>query len=151
MPNKIIFMFRKFKSLLFFSGLFLLLGACASTLGYSSKNYEKVLDTWVGEKIDTLVESWGYPQKKFIAPNGRKVYVYERSRIVKMLSEKRGSHSDRARNSFTNAVAILASSGQKISSDKLLFICMTWIETNDDGDIVNWRWNGNDCTAGELK
>ncbi|GEM_PF-939255 len=151
MPNISIFTIKKFNSILIFLALSIFIGSCAPALGYSSKNYEKVLDTWVGEKIDAFVESWGYPQRKFVDPNGRKVYVYERARIVKLLSEKKGSYSERARNSFTNAAAMLASSGQKINGNKLFFKCTTWIETNDAGEIVNWRWKGNECIAGELK
>ncbi len=38
--------------------------------------YRARLDPWMGERIDVLVEEWGYPSYSFNAPSGRPVYAY---------------------------------------------------------------------------
>jgi hypothetical protein len=47
--------------------------ACAHP---TEAKYRALLDPWMGERIDELVESWGYPTSSFVAPSGRMVYVY---------------------------------------------------------------------------
>jgi hypothetical protein len=82
--------------------LLLFLSSCATGPRPNTVNYEKILNLWVGEQIEQLTTAWGYPEKHFIAPNGRKVYVYKQSRIVSRPSYYIPGTSDVTFNDLTN-------------------------------------------------
>ncbi len=73
--------------------------------------------------VNALTNSWGYASYSFVAPNGNTVYVYE----------------DRA--SITNEYGAVVMS----------FSCRTFFEVNSVDTIVNWRWEGNDCSGPTMK
>ena len=91
---------------------------CATTA-----NYEKKLDSWKGSHINKLIDSWGYPDNSFKAPNGNTVYVYRTSRTLGYQIPN---------------TAIIAPINKS---------CTTWIESNDEQIIVDWRTKGNECVA----
>ena len=125
--------------------LLVLLSSCAAMNPQYSENYEMVLDTWVGEKIGRLVNAWGYPIRKFMSPSGRKVYVYEQSQIIRIPQSQPNEVS--IKRNFDSTFTVT----EKTKYNNIELYCVTWIETNSAGDIVNWRWEGNDCTAGDLQ
>jgi hypothetical protein len=131
--------------------LLLFLSSRATGPRPNTANYEKILNLWVGEQIEQLTTAWGYPEKQFIAPNGRKVYVYKQSRIVSRPSYYIPGTSDVTFNDLTNTATITTSPGVTIGGGVDEYFCVTWIEINNEGTIVNWSWRGNDCKAGELK
>ena len=131
--------------------ILLVIFSCATGPRPTTANYQKILDTWVGEQIDQLIAAWGYPKNEFIAPNGRKVYVYERSRIMSMPSYTTPSTSTVNVDTFSNTATVTTTPGMTFGGGIAKYVCVTWIETNNSGTIVNWNWRGNDCTAGELK
>ena len=53
----------------------LLTTGCATTA-----NYEKILQTWVGSPVDSLVRSRGPPQSQYELSDGGKVIEYSSSR-----------------------------------------------------------------------
>jgi hypothetical protein len=123
----------------------LLFSSCAQMMGYTSENYEKILDTWVGENISSLVNQWGYPNDQFVSPSGRKVYVYEQSRIIRIPTNQ--ITDVKVKENWDSSYTVTG----KRKYNTIEYVCVTWIETNDSGDIVNWRWEGNNCVSEGLK
>ena len=64
----------------------LILTACATTA-----NYEKLLNTWVGNHIDNLVSSWGPPQSSYPLSDGGRVIEYTSSRNIQIGGYRRAS------------------------------------------------------------
>ena len=55
-----------------------LLAALAVTSCATTANYEKILQSWVGNSEDHLVESWGPPQRSYALSDGGEVIEYVR-------------------------------------------------------------------------
>ncbi len=118
--------------------LSLALSACATTA-----NYEAILNTWIGADINKLVESWGYASNSFVAPNGNKVYVYERGGSFTMPT----TYQTTARvygygNSAYGTATTNVYGGQTVT-----LWCRTFFEVNSSDIIINWRWEGNGCKS----
>jgi hypothetical protein len=136
---------RKTKLLVLLIVICFFFSSCAQMMGYTSENYEKILDTWVGENISGLVNQWGYPNDQFVSPSGRKVYVYEQSRIIRIPTNK--ITDVKVKENWDSSYTVTG----KRKYNEIEYVCVTWIETNDAGDIVNWRWEGNNCVSEGLK
>lgn len=121
---------RAFFSIVAFS----LLTGCATTA-----NYEKILDTWVGSDANKLVNSWGYPQSSFEAPNGNTVYVYGSSGSYTMPTQTNTTYNVIGNTVYGNSTT---TGGQTLN-----FWCRTYFEVNRSKRIVTWRWEGNNCKA----
>jgi len=101
----------------------------------SAGNYSEICKSWIGHNINDLVDKWGYPTGNFKAPNGNKVYVYHKSKTIRV-PERRVP---------------------PIISDEMMrwalespareyhFYCKTFFETDRSGKIIKVRWEGNDC------
>ena len=131
--------------------ILIFLSSCATGPRPNTANYEKILNLWVGEQIDKLIAVWGYPEKQFIASNGKKVYVYERSRIILKPTYHIPGTTNVTVDPSTNIATVTTQPGVTIEGGAHTYFCATWIETNNESTIMNWEWRGNDCTAGELK
>ena len=136
---------RKIKSFLLITVICFFFSSCAQMMGYTSENYEKILDTWVGENISSLVNQWGYPNDQFVSPSGRKVYVYEQSRIIRIPTNQ--VTDVKIKENWDSSYTVTG----KRKYNTVEYKCVTWIETNDVGDIVNWRWKGNNCVSEGLE
>ena len=97
-----------------------ILSACATTA-----KYEELLNTWLGQNINTLIDSWGYPENSFEGPNGNKVYVYSDSESYTSPTQTYGT----------------TTTGGYIYS----LSCQTFFEVNSSNVIVKWRKKGNNC------
>jgi hypothetical protein len=114
--------------------LVVLISACATTA-----KYEAILNTWVGHDVNELVNSWGYPQNSFKAPNGNTVYVYGSSGSYTMPTQTNTTHNVIGNTVYSNSTT---TGGQTLN-----FWCRTYFEVDDSNKIVTWRWEGNRCTA----
>ncbi|EDP45866.1 hypothetical protein [Rickettsiella grylli] len=118
------------------SCLFFLLGACASTA-----NYQKQMNQWQGENIQTLISKWGEPDAGIQLPNGHKVYQYTRKTMY-ALPHPRYS-------------PLRASSGNRFSNydepwnrqQTIIRSCQTSFETTPDGEIIDVRFKGDNCIS----
>jgi len=112
--------------------LSLLISACATTA-----NYEAVLNSWKGQNISDLINDWGYPINSYKLPNGNTVYMYSSSntyitpRNTTTTYEVRGNTIYGRSNTY---------GGQTLN-----YWCNTFFEADESGQIVTWRWEGNDC------
>lgn len=111
-----------------------LLSGCAT-----SAKYNAILDTWMWHDVNELVNSWGYPQNSFKAPNGNTVYVYGSSGSYTMPTQTNTTYNVVGNTVYGNSYT---TGGQTLN-----FWCRTFFEVNDQNIIVNWRWEGNNCKA----
>lgn len=116
----------------------LAISGCATTA-----KYEAVLNSWLGSHAQELVNSWGYPDGSFRAPNGNEVYIYARGTNVTMPSQY---HTTGTVNSWGTHSTFNATTTQS-GGQSLHFWCKTYIEVDQSKRIVNWRWEGNHCAA----
>ncbi len=110
------------------------LAGCATTA-----NYEKILQSWVGDTELNLIRKWGPPRESY-ETGGSKFLVYSSSRNV-YLSGTAPSYTTTVigNTAYTNAVG--GTPGQNIGLS-----CQTTFEISGER-IVSWRWQGNACKA----
>ena len=86
---------------------------------YATKNYEAMLDSWIGVNISELIDVWGKPSHIYLLQDGKKVYVYSRRTLV--------------------------DEGTRYPPEE--YYCTTEFET-DYKDIINkWKYKGNRCLS----
>lgn len=119
------------------------LAGCATT-----ENYEKILQTWVGEHVDALVASWGPPDSSFDLASGGKVITYEETRNVYIPGS---SHSipitHVSRNPDGSIVTSTTYLQHHTPDQNYQKSCKTSFTINGDGVVMEWNWEGNDCIA----
>ncbi len=106
-----------------FSVLFLLVILSPSAFAFGAKNtMDNLMSGWVGENINTVIDTWGYPDDvKEIA--GRTVYYWDYKK--ERLDYFYGSgfmYIDTLR-------------------------CTKMFETDKNSIIIKWQWKGNSCPA----
>ena len=116
----------------------LLVSGCATTA-----KYEEKLSSWVGGDAAALVNSWGYPSNSFEAPNGNKVYVYQRGGSMVMPT----TYQTTANATGYGNTAYGAATTNVYGGQTLTFWCNTFFEVSPANRIVRWRWEGNDCVS----
>jgi hypothetical protein len=114
--------------------LTLILTACATTA-----NYEKILNTWVGEDELNLVRKWGPPQQSY-ETSGHRFLVYTNDQNVFIPGQ--------APTYQTNVIGNTAytSSYGGTPATNINYTCTTTFEVAD-GKILTWSYRGNNCTA----
>lgn len=108
--------------------LALLLVACATRA-----RMEEHLNTWIGRDANGLSADFGYPVETLTAPNGNKVYVYERrtSYTTAPTYQTYGTGKDKV---------TIETEGQTVES-----WCRIFFEVNEQNRIAQWRLEGNAC------
>lgn len=135
----------------------LLLAGCASTA-----KYEKILDSWVGNSEDALIEAWGPPDRVYEINTSKKVITYIRSFDMKVggysYTEPVTSYTNGTVNSYgsyggQNYTGYSGYSGvtttyvqKKAPVSTLNFYCETHF-TVTHNIVSSWRWKGNNCVA----
>ena len=114
--------------------LLIIIIGCATTA-----KYEEVLASWLGSDIQELVDSWGYPENSFDAPNGNKVYVYKERRSIYLPGETTVTNQV-----VGDSVYSTANTSAGISINRH---CSTYFEINTSGEIVKWSYKGNECVS----
>ena len=80
----------------------------------------KVMDSWIGENIDTVINHWGYPSsEKEIA--GKKLYYWLNSSYV-VSGNLSGVYGGEA-------------------------TCNRILEVDKNNTVVKWQWEGNNCPS----
>jgi hypothetical protein len=108
--------------------LALLLVACATRA-----RMEENLRALVGHDVNTLSAEFGYPIDTLTAPNGNKVYVYERR--TSYTTPPTYQTYGQGKESLT-----VETEGQTVES-----WCRIFFEVNEQSRIVQWRLEGNAC------
>ncbi len=112
----------------------LLTAGCATTA-----KYEALLNEWVQQDINQLIDEWGYPHNSLKLPNGNTVYIFGSS----------DSYITPVQ-TYTRYHAV----GDKMYADTMVtggnaytYWCRTFFEVNDKNIIVKWRVEGNSCVS----
>jgi len=112
--------------------LSLLISGCATTA-----NYETVLNSWKGQNINDLINVWGYPINSYKIPNGNMVYVYSSYESYTTPTNTTSTYSLHGNTIYGRSNTY---GGQTMN-----FWCNTFFEAKESGQIVTWRWEGNNC------
>ena len=105
-----------------FSVLFLLVILSSPAFAGTKKTMDRLMQGWVGENINTVIDTWGYPDEvKEIA--GRTVYYWEYKK---------------------QRLDYFYGSGY-MYLDTLN--CFKMFETDKNNIIIKWQWKGNTCPA----
>jgi len=133
----------------------ILLAGCATTA-----NYEKILSSWVGASVDSLVSSWGPPQSSFELSDGSKVIEYVSARNVQIggytysspqttyhsgTASAYGSYGGSAYGNYSGTSTTYVQKTTPVQN--IAMSCKTRFTVNSSGIITKWSWQGNDCTA----
>lgn len=108
----------------------LALSACAT-----QANYERRLQTYVGQNISTVMAGWGYPSGSFEAPDGNMVYVWDHQSVFISSPSYFGGYYRRGY--YGPAVDF---PGQAYT-----YRCQTYFEVDKKKTILSWKVQGNDC------
>ena len=98
---------------------------------------DKCMESWIGYPLDSLIKKWGYPDyERNIA--GKKLYVWE-TFDYDVDTDKGGgwviSKTDKKGRETT-----FTTGGVPVVE-----YCRKTIETDNNNNIVNGHWEGNDC------
>lgn len=127
----------KNKAITFFVCSLLLCG-CAT-----AAKYEAVLNSWTNAEINRLTDSWGYPSGSFIAPNGNRVYVYQRGNSVTMPT----TYQTNTNVYGYGNTAYGRSTTNVYGGETLTFWCRTFFEVDSSNIIIKWSYQGNNCVS----
>lgn len=142
------------KMKIFFIGFIAIIASCATTA-----NYEKILNSWIGENVDNLVSSWGPPQSSFKLSDGSTVVEYVRSRnsqiggytyTVPQTTYQTGTASAYGTGGYAYGTYSGTSTTyvqKQTPTYNINLLCKTRFTVNPNGIITKWSWQGNDCTA----
>lgn len=129
-------------NLLIMLGVFLC--SCASLNTVTQDRYKQVCQSWMGHNINELIRAWGYPpQRTNNMPNGNTVYTYhksatERTPVVTLPGTT-------TYNKIYDTVYKHEGLGMSVGGDTVTYYCITSFETDPNGTIVFWRFEGNSC------
>ena len=143
MKNFFTYIFFLFLGIVISYLFILLVGLFISGCIPTSKGYEQKLNTWIGMPEGQLIRSWGVPQQVF-NNSGKKYFVYNSSRNVYLPGT-----SPTYTTTFVGNTAYTNSYGGSAAMN-LNYSCKTTFEIYNQ-KVVSWRYNGNDCTAPEVK
>ena len=133
------------------------LSSCATA---TTQNYEKILNYWVGNEVDSLVLSWGPPDSIYDKSDGGKVFSYVRqgsitmpgyttyqnvttynSGNVNVYNNYGGSAYANYQGTATTSVPVYRQ-GYNIAT-----YCKTIFDILANGTVQDWKWEGNNCVA----
>jgi hypothetical protein len=95
--------------------LFFLLQGCATQAGY-----QRVVETWLGDDINNLIQSWGPPSDVFRLPNNDMMYTW-----------------------FFDGGTVAVPIGNAAYAVRKS--CKTTFTVNSQGIVQNYRFEGNSC------
>lgn len=81
---------------------------------------EKVMESWVGENINTIIDHWGYPTSEQIVA-GKKLYHWLDSAYV-VSGNQFGVYGGESN-------------------------CNRTFEVDKNNNVIKWQWTGNSCPA----
>ena len=106
----------------------------------NESRYSEICKSWIGHNINDLVDKWGYPTENFKAPNGNKVYVYYKSKTIRIPERP----EQRAPGFISENMRWMFESPARPAREYHLY-CKTFFETDRSGKIIKVRLEGNNC------
>lgn len=128
-----------------------LISGCATT-----KNYESILDTWLGSSADDLVASWGPPQNSYTLSDGGKVLEYLKQDSFQIggftYSVPVTTHHSGTVSSYTSGISSYDGSSttyvqKQAPVHTITSKCITRFVVDAKHIINRWTWEGDACKA----
>jgi hypothetical protein len=119
---------------------------CATTAKYESK-----LNTWIGASEDSLVASWGVPNKTYNMSSGKRALEYARKETFQtggytytrpQTSYESGIIGDKP---YSGKSTTLVTETAPVQNHRLS--CKTSFIINTNGKVESWHHEGNDCVS----
>jgi len=128
--------------------LLLCLGLCGCA---STAKYEAKLNNWIGVSEDSLVASWGVPNKTYNMSDGKKAMEYMHKETVQTggytyttpeSTYQSGTIGNKpySGTSTTNVTETVPVQNYKLS-------CKTTFIINNSGKVESWSHDGNNCVS----
>ena len=128
--------------------LLLCLGLCGCA---TTAKYEAKLNNWIGASEDSLVASWGVPNKTYKMPDGKKAMEYVHKETVQsggytyatpQTTYRSGTIGNK---SYSGTSTTYVTQAEPIQKYKLS--CKTSFMINSSGKVESWHHEGNDCVS----
>ena len=130
--------------------LFLLLclglSGCATTAKYEAK-----LNTWIGLSEDSLITSWGVPNKEYHLSDGKKAIEFVRKNTVQaggytyMVPQTTYQTGRIGNQAYSGTTTTYVTETEPIRKYKLS--CKTSFIINESGKAESWHHEGNNCVS----
>ena len=134
------------KKLIYLFVIAMLLSGCASTAKYEAK-----LNTWIGSNEDSLVASWGVPNKTYTLGNGKKALEYLHKETVQTggymytIPQTSYQYGTIGNKSYSGTSTTYVTETMLVQNYKLS--CKTSFILNNSGKVESWHHEGNDCVS----
>jgi hypothetical protein len=122
------------------------LSGCATTAKYEGK-----LNTWIGVSEDSLIATWGVPNKTYDMRDGKKAIEYVHRNTVQtggytyttpQTTYQSGKIGDK---SYSGTSTTYVTETEPIQEYK--FHCKTSFIINNSGKVESWHHEGNNCVS----
>ena len=134
------------KKLIYLFVMVMLVSGCATTAKYEAK-----LNTWIGVSEDSLIASWGVPDKTYEMGDGKKAIEYVRKNTIQSggytyTTPQTTYHSGKIGDqSYSGTSTTYVTETEPVR--KYRFSCKTSFIITNSGKIESWHHEGNDCVA----
>ena len=134
------------KKLIYLFVMVMLVSGCATTAKYEAK-----LNTWIGASEDSLIASWGVPDKTYDMRDGKKAIEYVHRNTVQTggytyttphTTYQTGIIGDK---SYSGTSTTYVTETEPVRKYKLS--CNTSFIINNSGKIESWHHEGNNCVS----
>ena len=119
---------------------------CASTVKYEAK-----LNTWIGVSEDSLVASWGVPNKTYNLGDGKKALEFVRKETVQTGGY---SYATPQRNYYSGTIGNRSFNGTSVTQVETIqpvqrykLSCKTSFIIDKNGKVESWHHEGNNCVS----
>lgn len=133
---------KKIIFLLFCVGL----SGCASTAKYEAK-----LNTWIGASENSLIASWGVPDKTYNLSDGKKAIEFVHKDILEtggytytmpQTTYQSGTIGDKP---YSGTSTTYVTTTEPVRQHR--FFCKTSFVIDSNGKIESWHHEGNNCIS----
>ena len=121
--------------------IFTLLLTIGFISGCSTNTMNGIMSSWEGQHIDSVISRWGYPdeQRDF---RGRTLYIWHHNKSYYMPQSSTTTGSVYGSSIYAQTYT---TGGYTIQGS-----CTRILEVDQQGYIVRWEWNGNNCPFMEV-
>lgn len=126
--------------------MLMLVSGCATTAKYEAK-----LNTWVGASEDSLIASWGIPDKTYDMRDGKKAIGYVHKSTVQTGGStytipQTSYHTGTVGNqTYSDTSTTYVTEREPIQRYRLS--CKTSFIIDNSGKIESWHHEGNNCVS----
>jgi len=134
------------KKLIYLFVMLMLVSGCATAAKYEAK-----LNTWIGVSEDSLIASWGVPDKTYEMGDGKKAIEYVHKNTIQSggytyTTPQTTYHSGKIGDkSYSGTSTAYVTEIEPMRKYRLS--CKTSFIINNSGKVESWHHEGNDCVA----